>query len=242
MSEEKYHKLKNLKERFMCIVETQINGDISKLNAKELGEVVDMIKDCAEAMKECAEAEYYEKITKAMDENSISENAYYMKKYAPETMGNMRYFRSRPPMMYYTRDGRKYYSHDGRRYFRDEIEYPYWEMGDYDRDMDRDDHHMNRMYYTNTDGSYKDMGYEKIKDKGMNNDSKYNQSYDAYTVNRRTYMDMKASGADKTQTMEEIKKTMSSLADTLMPVMQKATPEEKSIIKQNLNSLVSKIG
>lgn len=257
--DEKYSRLKQLKERFLCLVESQINGDLKKVDAKELGEVVDMFKDCAETMKYCAETEYYEKITKAMEANSDEDNAYYMTKYAPETMMDGRYYRSRPPMMYYSRGGGKYYSRDGRRYFKPDIDYSYMEWDDdwedtraYDRDMDRNLYGMNRMYYTNTNsGSNSNMSnsnmsdsrnYESMtKSDGSNGTKMNNQPYDAYTANRRTYMEMKNSGADKSQTLEEIKKTMSSLTDSLMPVMQKATPEEKSIIKQNLNTLVSKV-
>lgn len=70
--------LKDLKKRFTSIVESQVNGDLSKVDAKELGEVVDMIKDLAEAI-------YYCDITEAMEKSTTEEKEHYMGKYAPET-------------------------------------------------------------------------------------------------------------------------------------------------------------
>lgn len=52
--------LKNIKQCLVSLVQTQL-GDLKKTDAKELGEVVDMIKDLEEAM-------YYCSITKAMEE------------------------------------------------------------------------------------------------------------------------------------------------------------------------------
>lgn len=56
-----------IKETLLCAVESQM-GDIGEVDAKELGEVIDMIKDLEEARYYCA-------ITKAMEEGS--EQQYY---------------------------------------------------------------------------------------------------------------------------------------------------------------------
>lgn len=74
MSEE----VKDLKKRLLSIIQMQINGDISQVDAKELGEVVDMFKDFAEA-------EYYCSVTDAMEKSSDVEKQHYMSMYAPET-------------------------------------------------------------------------------------------------------------------------------------------------------------
>ena len=58
-------RLKHVKDTLLCAVESQI-GDLSKVDAKELGEVVDMVKDMEEAM-------YYCSITKAMKEKEEEE-------------------------------------------------------------------------------------------------------------------------------------------------------------------------
>ena len=64
--------LKSMKEQLTSIVQGQL-GDISKVDTKELGEAVDMIKDLAEAI-------YYCSITDAMEESDkkeIKNNTYY---------------------------------------------------------------------------------------------------------------------------------------------------------------------
>lgn len=70
--------LKDLKKRLVCLVESQINGDLANVDAKELGEVMDMAKDCAETMYYCA-------VVDAMEKSTQEEKEFYMHEYAPET-------------------------------------------------------------------------------------------------------------------------------------------------------------
>jgi len=84
---DKYERICDLKDKFLEITETQLEGDISTVSAEELGYVVDMAKDMAEMMKYCEEAKYYCKVTEAMDKASDEEKSYYMTMYAPETNG-----------------------------------------------------------------------------------------------------------------------------------------------------------
>lgn len=53
------HRLKSMKENLMCCVQNQM-GNLSQVDAQELGAVVDMIKDLSEAI-------YYCTITEAME-------------------------------------------------------------------------------------------------------------------------------------------------------------------------------
>ena len=65
-------RLKDVKEQLICQVQEQLNH-LDSVDAKELGEVIDMIKDLAEV-------EYYYSITKAMEEKDKeerSDNIYY---------------------------------------------------------------------------------------------------------------------------------------------------------------------
>ena len=65
-------RLKDVKEQLICQVQEQLNH-LDSVDAKELGEVIDMIKDLAEV-------EYYYSITKAMegkDKEERSDNIYY---------------------------------------------------------------------------------------------------------------------------------------------------------------------
>lgn len=71
--------LKSIKQCLVSQVQGQC-GDLKKVNAKELGEVIDMIKDLEEAMYYCA-------ITEAMEESKEEKNRstnqinYYMEPY-----------------------------------------------------------------------------------------------------------------------------------------------------------------
>lgn len=92
--------LKMMKEQLMSCVQGQL-GDISKVDAHELGEAVDMIKDLAEAI-------YYCTITQSMEKSSESKNQgetninyyttpYYYNKTYPDYRDAQR--------MYYTTGG-----------------------------------------------------------------------------------------------------------------------------------------
>ena len=76
--------LKMMKEQLMSCVQGQL-GDISKVDAHELGEAVDMIKDLAEAIYYCTITESMEKSdeTKSQGETNITyyTTPYYNKMY-----------------------------------------------------------------------------------------------------------------------------------------------------------------
>ena len=95
-------RLKSIKDNLIAAVQCQ---DISSADAKEMGEVVDMIKDIEEAI-------YYCTITKAMEEKYPEQSMYYggrggrmrgyipYMNYRPEIYRDMDYDR-----MYYTESG-----------------------------------------------------------------------------------------------------------------------------------------
>lgn len=70
-------RLKSMKETLMCCVQSQM-GHLDTVDTKELGEVVDMIKDFSEAI-------YYQTITDAMEEkgHEREEYRYYTERYMP---------------------------------------------------------------------------------------------------------------------------------------------------------------
>ena len=71
--------LKAIKEQLVSCVQSQM-GNLDKVDTKELGEVIDMIKDLSKAI-------YYCSINKAMEEAEKEESKnntyYYMEKYLP---------------------------------------------------------------------------------------------------------------------------------------------------------------
>lgn len=114
--------LKNMKEQLICQVQEQLDH-LDSVDAKELGEVIDMIKDLAET-------EYYCSITKAMEESEKEDRngtAYYY------TMPYPNYGRER---MYYSggqgdrpfsgnKGGSSSYSMNRRMYTPEMREYEY---------------------------------------------------------------------------------------------------------------------
>lgn len=112
-------RLKHVKDTLLCAVESQL-GDLEKVDAKELGEVVDMVKDMEEAM-------YYCSVVKAMEEKKEEEKEFehFMTKYAPYMQLQSNY--------------RDMDREQGRMYYGDRnIERGSWPRGDREGKMNRD--------------------------------------------------------------------------------------------------------
>lgn len=60
-------KLKAIKDTLLCAVEEQLCGNLALIDTKELGEVVDMVKDISETM-------YYCSVVEAMGKSSTSKS------------------------------------------------------------------------------------------------------------------------------------------------------------------------
>lgn len=60
-----------LKNKILRHVESETQN-MERIDVKEIGELVDMIKDLAEAEKSCWEASYYKSVTEAMDSRQDS--------------------------------------------------------------------------------------------------------------------------------------------------------------------------
>ena len=106
--------LKTMKEQLMSCVQGQL-GDISKVDAHELGEAVDMIKDLAEAIYYCTITESMEKSSEDKGETNIN---YYT---TPTTYNRMMYtdpyrdIERDGGYMYYTTGGRGQSASGGNR-------------------------------------------------------------------------------------------------------------------------------
>lgn len=112
--------LKAIKQALVSQVQTQL-GDIKKVDAKELGEVIDMVKDLEEAMYYCSIIEAMEQSQEEKEQSSSYNNInYYMEPRAKDRakIDDMRYY---TPYMEYApymmrddkwRDARLYNSGD----------------------------------------------------------------------------------------------------------------------------------
>lgn len=117
------HQLKKIMEKLESCIVSELERGIEKVDTKELGEAIDMLKDISKAM-------YNMSVIEAMEEYSEDEE---------------------DGKMYYGGRGRRRASRDSRgRYMSrrgyDEM-FPIYDDHSWTRDMDREG--MGRMYYTN---------------------------------------------------------------------------------------------
>lgn len=104
-------KIKEIKKSLISAVELTVAKGVfsQEVDAKELGEVVDMIKDLAETDRNCWEACYYKTVVKAMKEGGSEDeeermgynrNRYANGRYAPSGSGRSGYMDRMPPIYY----------------------------------------------------------------------------------------------------------------------------------------------
>lgn len=72
-TKEAVSKICDLKEKFMSAACEEMGKGVQNVNTHEMGEVIDMIKDLAEAEEKCWKAMYYKQIVEAMEEASEEE-------------------------------------------------------------------------------------------------------------------------------------------------------------------------
>lgn len=205
-------RIETLKERLVGIFENAICGDISNIDAKELGELADMIKDMAEVGKLCEEKKYYEKVTEAMDEADPEEKRHYMDKYLPESR------------MYYTP-----IRYDDPRKDMDRMN-PYYHDDEPMRKMDR---YYDMMYYTPMTRGGDGYG-------NGNRDTMRNPREGRSGITRRTYMDMRDTG-DKAAKTKELEHYMQDLASDITELIDDMDATEKAMVKQRLTQLIGKM-
>lgn len=95
--------LKTMKQQFISAVQGELAKGINRIDAHEMGEVIDMIKDLSEAI-------YYCSVTDAMYKSSQEDKDYYMEKYLPS-----KYYTPYP--RYYDDYHRDVDRYNGRMYF-----------------------------------------------------------------------------------------------------------------------------
>lgn len=236
-------------EKLSECAKVELDKGIEQIDAKELGEV-------AEIIKELAEAEYYAKISKAMDESEYGEDYDEYGAYDESRKGYRGQPRSESGRFMSRGDGRR--SNRGRGGRRGYEEPMYYTMTpemyhDYTpemlRDMDRES--MGRMYYSGSGSSsggqggtsggsmgsqggsrgYSESGLQSIRD---NREGRSGQM-------RRGYMEAKEQGKDKQEKMKELENYMKELSSDVTEMINDASPEEKAMLKNKMQVLMQKI-
>lgn len=207
-------RLKAIKENLIGTIQSQM-CHLNDVDAKELGEVMDMVKDIEEAI-------YYCTITEAMNkkDEQKTNNYYYTERYLP----------------------------------------PYVEMDDdyYYRDMDKTH---GKMYYTPsrrggvryTDGGHNPVYYGEGDHSSSNGTTSYYGDWNDLPMNmrdsregvshmtRRSYMEGKELHKGKEAQIKELEKYMKELSQDVTEMIKDASPEEKTMLQQKLNTLATKI-
>ena len=200
-------------EKLAECAEKQFDAGIENIDTSEMGQVVDMMKDLAEAM-------YYRELTKSMQEFDTEDVMEMLDRYG---------------------DGRKFYDHyryaDGRfapkgrgTYRRGYEEQPYYHMTpemyrnmEQYRDMDRGS---GRIYYTEPSMS-SDM------------ESRYDMAKRNYTESKELHRGNTAE--DKEHKMKELEKYMREIGSDIAEVISDASSEEKALLKQKMQVIMQKI-
>ena len=213
-------------EKLSEVAKCELDKGVENIDTKEMGEV-------AEIIKELSEAEYYAKISKAMDEAEYGEDYDYMGAYDEYERKGYRGQR---------RDSRgRYMSNRGRRGYESRMMpemYDYSDM-EYMRDMDRD---YGKMYYTDGMNGNSRGGSSS----GMSNGGNRGYSESRYDRARRGYEETKSMHKDnspesKQMKMKSLEDYMKSLAEDVTEMVNEMSPEEKSLMKQKMSVLMQKI-
>lgn len=197
------------------VAKCELDKGIENVNTKEMGEVADMIKDLAEA-------EYYRKISVAMDESEYGVDYDWegRKFYRGQMRDSMGRYMSNSKM---------------RRKGYKEIYMPkedYANMDELMRDIDRP---MGRMYYTKDDMEYGEhtMGGRDAREGRSGHSRKgYMESKEMHKAN---------TPEDKKAKMTELEKYMQELSTDVTEMISDATQEEKNLLKSKMAMLMQKI-
>lgn len=231
-TKEAVQKICELKKQFIQVMDSEMMKGASCVDTKEAGDVVDMIKDCAEAEEKLWKALYYKKIVEAMDEAEKEEECTGMPWYAH--MFN-------PDMM--ERSGYDHWRYDSGRFAptghghrsgfvptTDPMMGGEWNArsGMTTRGIP----HMGRMGFD--DASTSRISGEPVTRSG------HGDSYDMWQDMRRHYHETK-SPSDKAKMDEHAQKHMRDAMMTMRDIWAETDPDLKKKMKTELASFVNEL-
>lgn len=211
--------VKRIHEMVECLTEKalqELNRGVETVDTEEFSKVIDSIKDLSEA-------EYYAKISKAMDDSDPEEIMEMFERYGD---GGRRYYDH-----YRYEDGR--FAPKGRGTYRRGYDEPpyyhmtpemYRSMENY-RDMDRQD---GRMYYT-----------EPSMNSGVHTESRYDMAKRNYTESKELHRGN--TPEDKEQKMKELEKYLREIGSDIAELISDASTEEKNLLKNRMQVIMQKI-
>lgn len=218
--------LKELKEKLVCGAKEALNQGFQNVDTHEMGEVIDMIKDLAEAEEECWKACYYKHITCAMEDGDRARMGY----------DNWRYSSGR-----FAPTGRGHYAGYTPMNMDGEME-PYMTEEGYA------DPWYQTMGYSNggrNGSSRSSSGMSSGESSGANGRMGYSGSYrgdryDRYDRARRGYHESKDSKS-KEHMDSSAREYVADIAESVKEIWDDADPAMRKEIKNKFVSLTSQM-
>ena len=214
--------LKKMKDQLVTCVQGQL-GDISKVDAKELGEAVDMIKDLAEAI-------YYCTITQSMEKAEEEKHS---------EVNNINYYTT--PV--YQKMSPEYWPDPYRDTDRDRGYMYYPGNGGGNRSMGGNSSGSGNSgtgYGTRGSVNYYPtaLPYEMRPDEyATRRDPREGKA----AMRRRMYMEGKENHSDTNSQLHELEAYLQELSSDITEMIKDASPEEKATLHQKMTTLASKL-
>lgn len=218
--------LKEMKDSLVKCTKSQIENLMDpNVNAKELGEAVDMIKDFSEAIYYCTITESMEKAEKEQEER-------------PAQVRNINYYTPMP--MYYPNGGNGGNSGGGSQGGNSGGQSSGSQGGNGGSRSGG-----GRSYYTpRMPDEY--MTYGMMPDEGDYyrrwEIAERNPKEGKSPARRRMYMEGKEQHHDTPSQLHELEVYLQELSSDMTEMMKDASPEEKNMLRQKMNNLISKLG
>lgn len=214
--DKKVHELTEVKETLVDWLKSECCKGAQNVDAQEMGEVTDMIKDLAEAEHHCMKACYYKKIIEAMDE------------YEEDEDGRMGYNHRRYSSGRYAPSGRGHVSGYIPQMMHHEM-----------MDGMIDEHpEYARMGYTG--GGRRDMNPDGNTSMGYPTDERWGKAYRDFQNAKRHYTTTN-SPADKAAMETHMNEHMADTMASIREIWKSADPANKKRLKADLSSLMSEM-
>ena len=217
--------LERIKEQLITCVQSQMTN-LQDVDAKELGEVIDMIKDLSETAYYCSIAEAMEDSKEEKELMAKMPRYYSMPMYYPPYKENMYYDGGNNGNSSNSgNSGGNTSSSGGSRSY--DGKYMYARGGR--RGLDN-----GQMYY---EGNMMPIPYYEGTYPSEIRDFREGRS----GMMRRTYMESKELHQGKEKKIQELEDYVRELGEDITEMIQDASPEEKQILAQKLSTLADKV-
>lgn len=209
-----HERLKHIKDNLMTCIEGQMYN-LQEVDAEELGEAIDMLKDLEEAL-------YYCTITEAMEGKGDSE--FKLGRESQHSQEHTQYYGG----------GRSYYPMND---WMPPIQYN--NGGSPSSSSGSSSMSSNSQSYSNGGRARNSNGeFMSNYSEPLRRDGREGRSPEM----RRMYMEAREHNVDKAAQMRELEHYMQELSSDVVEMIQEATTEEKQYLEKRLLALASKIG